>query len=213
METGRKMGRKMAALVTDMDRPLGRTAGNALEILETVECLTSSGPADVVDLTVALGARMLVLSGVAQDNKEAESRLRSNLKSGAAAEVFRKMVKLHGGDPRIMEKPGLLPQAKIVEDVVAGSGGYVHDVDADGIGRACLVLGAGRRAVTDRIDHAVGVSMLAQAGEQVKKGGVIARIHASDRERLEEARELVEGSFTIGAGLAKRPPLILEVLE
>lgn len=212
IETGRAMGRKMGAIITDMDRPLGRTVGNSLEILETIQCLKGEGPSDVMEITMALGIQMLLLSGVSQNKREAESLLCNKLESGVAAEVFRDMVRLHGGNPAIVDNPSMLPQAKIQQDLASESSGFVHDVDADGVGRACLLLGAGRKAVTDKIDHAVGLSDLVQTGERVKKGDVLARIHALGEEPVEQARKLILESITIGAEPVERSPVILEVL-
>ena len=186
LAVARGAGREAEALVTDMDQPLGRTAGNALEIAESVEILRGGGPADARALAFDLAVPMLTLSGAAPDAASARALLEEKLASGAALETFARMVEAHGGDPRVADAPEkVLPQAPATLDVPAPRAGTVSCVDADGIGRIVLLLGGGRRAVTDAIDPAVGVSGLKKAGEAVEAGEPLLRLHARTRAEAE----------------------------
>ena len=199
---GRNMGRNMAACITAMDQPLGRTAGNALEIRESVETLHGQGPADVEELTLALGAKMLVLAGVARSDFDARATLRCNLASGAALEAFRRMVEAQGGDPRVADDTSLLPSAPAIVDVPAPRGGFVSNVESAEIGRIVLLLGGGRRKTDDAIDYSVGVDRLVKAGESVSAGDPLMRIHARTED---EARALVSRAAAAVA-IADEPP-------
>ena len=212
VRVGRQMGKGMAALITDMNQPLGRTAGNALEIVETVDTLRGEGPADLVELTLALGARMLMLAGKAASEEEARSQLHRQLDSGAALERFVQMVEEQRGDPRAVTDPSRLPTALIREPLKATATGVVARVDAEQIGRACAVLGAGRARTEDRVDFAVGISGLLKIGEPVEKGHPLCILHANDERRLSEARLLAAPAFAITSGPVTPPKLIQETL-
>lgn len=213
VEIGKRMGKGMAALITDMNQPLGRTAGNALEIVETVESLQGRGPADLMEVTLALGARMLMLGGKARSEDAARDMLRTRIRSGAAFEKFLKMVRLHGGSSSCVEKAGKLRAAKIKADYPAPRAGYIAEVNADLVGRACVVLGAGRKRVEESIDHAVGMTCIAKVGERVAKRQPLAVLHANDRRRLAEAAALLSGAFRIAPAPVKRPRLIGQLIE
>ena len=182
---GRGMGRRVSALVTAMDQPLGRAAGNALEIAESIAVLKGQGPADVVEIVVALGGEMLVLAGLCAERGEGIRVIRQKLDSGEGLETFARMVAAHGGDADLVENPGRMKAAGACLDVPAGRTGHVAGVDADGIGRVVLLLGGGRRRSADAIDHAVGVDALVKAGERVEAGQPLMRLHARS---LDEAQ-------------------------
>ena len=186
LAVARGAGRNAEALVTPMDQPVGRTAGNALEILESVEILRGGGPDDARELVLRLAVPMLTLSGAAPDESAARALLGEKLASGAALGIFARMVEAHGGDPRVADAPEkVLPRAPAVLDVPAPRGGTVARADADGIGRVVLLLGGGRRAVTDAIDPSVGVSLVRKVGENVEKGEPLLRLHARTRAEAE----------------------------
>ncbi len=213
VQVGQSMGKRVTALVTAMDCPLGRAAGNALEVTETVDVLRNRGAADVTDLTLRLGAEMLVLSGAAADTDAALAALRGKLVSGAGFETFKRMVRLHGGDVRAIEDTSRLPSAAIQEPLPALSGGYVRDVDAEKIGRACLLLGAGRTKTTDVIDPAAGISAIAKPGERVAKGQPLALLHAVSRDRITDAQEVLQSAFAVGEAPCSPPPLVMETVR
>jgi pyrimidine-nucleoside phosphorylase len=202
MEIGRRMGKRMAALITDMNQPLGRTVGNALEIVETVETLQGRGPKDLLKITLELAWHMLRLAGRAADRKAALKLLRQQIRSGAALEKFREMVRLHGGSLDAIDNVSSLSTARLRAEHKAARSGYVAEVDAEVLGKACIVLGAGRRQVTDRIDHAVGLSAIIKVGEKVESGQPLAVLHANDQTRLDEAGAILKDGFAI----ADEPP-------
>lgn len=209
---GKKMGRKMAALLTDMNQPLGRTAGNALEIIEAVEALSGRGPADLMEVTIALSAQMLLLAGTVSSKTEAEKMLAGHIRSGAAFDKFKEMVCLHGGNTAVLDDTSKLPSSPVKETIRAQADGHIVDVDAEKIGRACVVLGAGRKQVADRIDHAAGISGIVKIGEQVKKGEPLLTLHAPDRDTLAEARALANDAVRISTLKVKIPRLILKTI-
>lgn len=212
VEVGTRMGKGMAALITDMNQPLGHAVGNSLEIIESAETLKGNGPEDIVELTMALGARMLMLADKARDHVEALRVLQQHLASGRAFERFKKMVELHGGEPRALDDYRRLPVATIKDEVLADSSGTVAAVDAEAIGKACVVLGAGRRKTEDRVDHAVGVADLVKVGDKVEKGQRLATLHANDESRLKDARSLVAAAFTISGEVVPPPSLVTDLV-
>jgi pyrimidine-nucleoside phosphorylase len=209
---GRAMGKRVTALVTDMNQPLGRAVGNALEIAEAIAILHGRGPRDSTDLTLRLAAEMLVAAGVAVTPAETYSRLYHALESGAAWEIFLKMVRLHGGDVRALERPERLPTAAVQRVLTAPSGGVVQAVDAGRIGRASLLLGAGRARTSDTIDPAAGLSGLVKIGEPVAKGQPLATLHAASESLIDAAWPLAAEAFAIGPDPVAAPTLVLEQL-
>lgn len=210
VEVGTRSGCRVEALVTEMNRPLGRTVGNALEVAEVVRTLRGEGPSDLVEITFALGARMLAMADVGTDDEERRALLANALYSGRAFDVFLKMVELQGGDPTFVESPEKLPSAATVESLSSPTSGYVTGVDAAKVGRAAFILGAGRTRREDNVDFAVGVSDLKQVGEPVAKGDSLASIHANATEHLEEARVLLGSSFLIDSSRSEPAALIKE---
>lgn len=202
VDTGAAMGRQTTALITDMNQPLGRTVGNALEIRESIEILQGRGPADAQSLTLKLARQMLKLSGI--DASEVEAKLHN----GSALDRFRQMVICHGGDP---DAP--LPQAEQQHPFPAPQSGFVERVDANAIGRACLLLGAGRIKTTDSIDPAVGLSNLKKVGEPIKEGEALCTIHSNGHENTPELTALLEEAFSISTTPVEAPPLILETIQ
>jgi pyrimidine-nucleoside phosphorylase len=213
VRVGRAMKKKVSALITDMNQPLGRAAGNAVEVVESVETLNGRGPRDLTDLTVAFGVEMLVLSGKARDRKEADQRLRRLLATGEAYARFKEMVRLHGGDPGSLDDARRLPTARTAKPFPAPRAGYIAGVDADAVGRAVLVLGAGRTRTDGEIDHAVGVTGLRKIGESVARGEPLLVLHANDKNLLREAERLLARAFTLSAARPRPPKLILETLR
>ena len=211
LAVARGAGRKAEALVTPMDQPLGRTAGNALEILESVEILRGEHAGDDArELVLRLAVPMLTLSGAAPDESAARALLESKLASGAALETFARVVGAHGGGPRVAEAPEkVLPRAPAVLDVPAPRGGAIARADADGIGRVVLLLGGGRRAVTDAIDPAVGVSALRKVGDRVERGEPLATVHARSRAEAEALAPQLLAAFAFSDEPVPPPPLVL----
>jgi pyrimidine-nucleoside phosphorylase len=211
VETGRAMGCKVAAILTDMDQPLGRTAGNILEVRETLQALRGECASDLSEVTLVLGAHALALSGVAGTPEEARDRLAARMAAGEGWARFREMVRCHGGDVTYLDDPDRFPVAAHRETLAAARSGWVASIDAERVGRACVLLGAGRRRTEDRIDPAVGVSDLAKAGDRVATGDTLLTVHASSRAALNEALALLRGGVQITDRRVAAPPRILGV--
>ena len=212
VSVGRAGGKQVRAVLTAMDQPLGRAVGNALEIAESIACLRGEGPADLMKVTYALGAQMLVLGGVARSEAEAMGKLESVVANGAALAKFREIVAAQGGDARVVAEPGRLPQARLQVQLAAPRGGFVSDVDAMGVALAALRLGAGRARAEDRIDPAVGVSDLVKIGERLDAGAPLCVIHASDEQALAEAGAMLGQAIFIGDSYTPPTPLIDEMI-
>ncbi len=209
VSTSTRLGARAAALVTDMSQPLGRAAGNALEVLEAVEVLRGGGPADVRALTLELSALMLRLAGAAPDHETALARAGRALDSGEALERFGAMVEAQGGDRRAAEE-GRLARAPVTVPVRAAASGRLRAVDTYALGDLVVTIGGGRRAKEDAVDPSVGLRVLRRIGDPVASGDVIAELHLSRLDRSAEARALE--AFTIGDD-ATAPPLVIERIE
>ncbi len=211
LRVGRALGRNMAALITDMEQPLGRAVGNALEVREAVEILRGSGPGDVRQLTLSLTARMCLLAGLADDQAAAERDLATRLDDGRALAAFRDLVAAQGGDIRVAEDPdAVLPRATAVREVAAPADGWVIFVDAEAVGRVALQLGAGRRRSDDAIDPAAGADRLVQCGERICRGQPLMRLHAATPALIDAVHEAACRAVTLADTPVTRPPLILE---
>ncbi len=209
---GSKLGRKIAAVITDMSQPLGRTVGNALEVRESIETLQGKGPDDLASLCCELGSELLIFSGRSADRPAAIAALHELLANGKALEKFRDLVYHQGGDPGVIENPRLLPQAARHVAVEAKAAGTVRRLDALPIGRAANALGAGRVRKEDAIDPAVGAEVRKKIGDTVRKGEPLVVLHVNDEARLAEACRLVESAYEIGptGTPCAAPPLIVE---
>jgi pyrimidine-nucleoside phosphorylase len=194
---GNASGVKTEAIITTMDAPLGRAVGNALEVIECLEVLKGRGPQDLIDVSVDLAARMLVLGKVADDLADAEQQVRAAIASGAGLDRFRRIIENQGGDPRIVDDYARLPQAPHRQMVDAPRDGFVARLDAESIGRASVMIGAGRDRVEDPVDFAVGIIVHAKPGERVRAGDPILELHYRDRARLESALPLVTAAIAI----------------
>ena len=195
---GTASGMKTEAIVTRMDAPLGRAVGNAVEVVECLEVLKGRGPADLIDVSVELTARMLVLGRVASDRTDAARRVRAAIDSGAGLERFRGIIEQQGGDPRVVDDYKRLPFAPSRHLVKAPRGGFLTMLDAELVGRASVALGAGRNRVDDPIDPAVGIMVLAKPGDEVAVGASVLELHYRDPVRLEQAVKLADQAVEIG---------------
>jgi pyrimidine-nucleoside phosphorylase len=208
------LGKPTRAVLTAMDQPLGHTVGNAVEVAESLFCLMGRGPADTMEVTYALGEQMLLLAGAAATAVEARSRLEACIRDGSALEKFRRMVIAQGGDPRVVDDPSRLPQARLKISLTTPHAGFVRDVNAMGVALAALRLGAGRAKASDRIDPTVGISALVKVGERVEAGAPLCVIHASEEAALADAKAMLAKAITVsadGAGIAT-PKLVDEII-
>ncbi len=212
VETGKHMGKRVVALITDMDQPLGRTAGNAMEIAECIDVLSGAGPADVRELSLELAGWMFFLAnrtpGVAEGRRLAEEMIAS----GRARDKFREIVRLQGGDVRAVYEPQRLPQARAKLDVNAAAEGFIVAIDCEKLGIACGVLGGGREKKEDKIDPAVGLEFHRRLGDRVERGAPLVTLHYNADARLREARQLVESSYRVGDKAPAMRPLVHKVI-
>jgi len=209
---GNASGVKTEAVITTMDAPLGLAVGNALEVIECLDVLKGGGPPDLVEVSLELTARMLVLGGVAATRADADRLARAAIASGEGLERFRRIVEQQGGDPRIVDDYARLPTASGQHLVRAESDGYVTGLDAGLVGRASVALGAGRDRAEDPVDHAVGILVCAVPGTPVRRGEPVLDLRYRDRARLDAALPLAGRAITIGpAAPAPAPRLVAEV--
>ena len=209
VELGRRAGREVVCELTDMDQPLGRAVGNALEISEVLDTLDGEGPPDLVELVVGASAHLLALSDLGVDVDEGRRRAEEALTGGAARDVYERWIRAQDGDPR----REALPAAAVVRPVPTPGAGYVGAIATTAVGLAALHLGAGRVRKEDTIDHAVGVVCLAKRGDRVEPGAPIAEIHARDEESAARAVDEVTAAYSIVDAEPERRPIVLEVLS
>jgi pyrimidine-nucleoside phosphorylase len=212
VELGRGMGKKVAALITDMEQPLGHAVGNALEVAESLETLKGRGPKDLESLSLERAAWMLHLAGVTANLDAARSRARDALVSGAALRKFREVVEKQGGDPRVCDDPQLLPRSREVIPIKAENDGRVVSIASRAVGQAAMLLGAGRETVDSVIDPAVGLVLQKKVGDLVIAGEPYATLHVNDRGGLEEALTLLEEAIRFGPEAPARTRLIHHVI-
>jgi len=213
IEIGRRAGKRVAAHLTAMDRPLGVDVGNASETAEAIEVLHGGGPADLVEITVELGATMLLLARVAPDRAAARAAIRGAIASGAGLERLRACVAAQGGDPAVCDRPRVvLARAPHVAAFSAAQAGFVASMDVEAIGRAGMRLGAGRARKEDAVDPAVGLRILKKLGDRVEAGEPLAEIGWREEARLTAAREALAGAWRIAGERVAPEPLLLEQL-
>jgi pyrimidine-nucleoside phosphorylase len=207
------VGRKTVAVISDMNQPLGRAIGNALEVKEAIETLTGNGPEDLTELAVTIGAHMLLLGGLVSDVASGRVKLEEIIRTGQAVEKLAQMVKAQGGDERDVYDPSRLPQAKYIWQLTARDSGYIAGIDAEMVGHASVVLGAGRMTKEQPIDLAVGIVLHKKAGDPVEKGETLASIHANDEQLLEQAKRELDEAFTYSKTALVRHQLIYDIIE
>jgi pyrimidine-nucleoside phosphorylase len=208
VDAGKNMGKKMVALITDMDQPLGRAAGHANEIVECIEVLNGGGPADVRELSVELSAWMFYLGEKTKSVAEGRKLAERMISSGEAREKFKQCIRLQGGDERVIDEPDLLPKAASDVLVTSNAGGVLVATNCEQFGIALAMLGGGRETKEDRIDHAVGLEFHKRIGDRVEKGEPLATIHYNSDAKLAEAKRMVAESFVIDPDIAAQgePP-------
>ena len=210
VEIGEKVGRRTMVVVSDMSQPLGRAIGNALEVKEAIETLRGEGPEDLTELVLTLGSQMVVLGGKAETLDEARSLLEEAIQSGKALDKLKEFLTTQGGDANVVDDPSLLAHAKYQIELPAQRSGKISEMQAEKIGIASMLLGAGRASKEDEIDMAVGIVLNKKIGDDVKEGESILTIH-SNREDVSDVVELLQENITI-ADEASEPKLILNTI-
>lgn len=212
---GERVGLKTVAVITDMNQPLGMAVGNGLEVKEAVEALSGGVPEGdpLYEVSMLLAENMLVLAGAAEDVTQARKKLKGALESGEGLEKLIQMVTALGGDPMHLKDPQRLVQVRFKEPLLARSGGYVTSVNAEKIGLAAQVLGAGREKKTDIIDPNVGVVMNKRLGDSVSAGESLAMLYANDDQRLREAEKILGGAVNVGPSQPQSAPMVYDVIR
>ena len=213
VKIGKNAGRKTIAVISDMDQPLGRAVGNALEVKEAIATLRGEGPEDFRELCMVLGSRMLLAGGRADTVEQARELLKNVISDGSALQKLSQFVEAQGGDPEAVSNPEILPAASMVVPVCADRDGYVEQIACEDIGICSLLLGGGRETKESVIDLSVGILLEKKKGDQVKKGDVLGYLHANDEKRLETAREKFIKAYTITEHKPSSEPLIKGIVE
>lgn len=208
---GSNVGRTTMAIISDMSQPLGNAIGNSLEVIEAIDTLKGNGPKDLTELCLTLGSQMIVVGEKAETLEEAREMLLQVIKDGSALEIFKQFIKWQGGNEKIVDDVSLLPQAAYTFEVPASKDGYVTFMEADEIGTAAMLLGAGRATKESEIDLAVGIMLNKKVGDSVKKGESLATIHANS-ENVEEVFNKLTQFIEIESTRKEAPPLIYEII-
>jgi pyrimidine-nucleoside phosphorylase/thymidine phosphorylase len=212
VETGRRMGKKMIALITDMEQPLGRKVGNALEVEECLEVLAGKGPEDLRELCLDLSAWMLTLGGKCAKVSEGREIAAELIANGRARDKFREIIRLQGGDASVVDDPARLPKAKHTAKAVSMKSGYVTAIRCEQVGIASMLLGGGREKREDSIDPAVGIVLEKKVGDEVKAGSTLCTIHFNSEARKGEALSMLGMSFEIGPTKPAARPMVRRII-
>jgi pyrimidine-nucleoside phosphorylase len=213
IETGKRMGKKVVALITDMDQPLGRAAGHANEIVECIDVLNGGGPPDLRELSLELSAWMFSLGERTRSVEEGRRLAKTMIATGQAKEKFKQGIRLQGGDARVVDEPHRLPAARSQLDVLSPASGYISGTNCEQFGIALAILGGGREKKEDAIDHAVGLQFHKRIGDRVEKGEPLATIRYNAGARLAEAKDLIsENYFIAQEPPSQKRPLIRRIL-
>jgi pyrimidine-nucleoside phosphorylase len=212
VETGTRMGKRVVALITGMDQPLGRKVGNALEVDECLDVLHGAGPPDLRELCDELAAWMFALAGRTVDVAEGRALAAEMIASGRARDTFREVIRAQGGDPAIVDDPGRLPRAKNLSKVKSPRGGFVTAIGCERVGIASMMLGGGREKKEDPIDSAVGLVIERKVGEAVEAGTTLCTVHYNSDGRLGEVMDLLSSCFVIGEAAPEAAPLARKII-
>jgi pyrimidine-nucleoside phosphorylase len=210
---GRRLDKRVQALITDMSQPLGYAIGNALEVMEVSQTLQNAGPADLTRLSLELAARMIYLGKIAESLDEAREVAQARLLDGSGYQKFKDVIAAQGGNPQVLDRFDLLPNATGAQEITTSRGGYVSAIDAELIGQASSMVGAGRNTKEDSIDPAVGVILEVKVGHKIEADSILCRVYYTNDEHVAEAAELVEDAFRISQQPVEERDLILEVVS
>jgi pyrimidine-nucleoside phosphorylase len=210
---GRRLDKRVQALITDMSQPLGYAIGNALQVMEVSQTLQNAGPADLTRLSLELAARMIYLAKIVESLDEAREVAQARLLDGSGYQKFKDVIAAQGGNPQVLDRFDLLPNATGAQEITTSRGGYVSAIDAELIGQASSMVGAGRNTKEDSIDPAVGVILEVKVGHKIEADSILCRIYYTSDEHVAEAAELVEDAFRISQQPVEERDLILEVVS
>ncbi len=213
VDIGNHVGRHTMAIVSDMNQPLGYAVGNALEIIEGIETLKGNGPEDLTQLTVTLASHMLVLAKVCTTLEEAEQKVQEVIQNGKAIEKLQEWIALQGGNPDAVVDYRLLPQAGHQKEVILGQDGFVSGIDAESVGKAALVLGAGRETKESDIDLSVGIIIHKKIGDAIKADDIVATIHYNDEQKCKAAEQILKAAYSVSHEKVEPNTLIYKVIS
>jgi thymidine phosphorylase len=213
VETGKRMGKKVVALITDMDQPLGRMAGHSNEVIESIEVLKGGGPADLRELSIELSAWMFYLGEKRNSVEEGRRLAETMIATGKALEKLRQGIRLQGGDERVIDEPQRLPGARSHVDVASAASGFIQDTQCEQFGIALAMLGGGREKKEDKIDPGVGLEFHKRVGDRVEKGERLVTIYYNSDAKLAEAQTLIAGSYQMSDSPPKeKRPLVRRLI-
>jgi len=210
---GRGVGRRVAAVISDMEQPLGNAVGNSLEVAEAIAALQGHGPTDFVEHCLVVASEMLLLGGKCDTSEAGRAMLSQAVESGQAMAKFREWIDAQGGDASVVDDIAVMPESRFVEGLPSPQSGYVAAINAMKVGLATVALGAGRERKGEAIDHAVGVVLGKKVGDRVEKGESLLAIHANDEQRLKEASEALLDAYQWNDTPVQAPPLIRQVIR
>ena len=213
VDIGKSAGRKMTAVITNMDEPLGMAVGNILEVKEAIDTLKGNGPEDFTELVETLASHMLMLGGVAEKFDDAVSMVRTTIRDGKALAKFKQFVNAQGGDTRYIDHPELFEQAHVIEEIRSEQEGFVEHINAQEIGICSLILGGGRETKDSQIDPTVGLVFSKKVADPVKKGDLLATIYGNEEEKVRQAVKHFKENFHIAKDQLEKPQMIKQVLS
>ena len=213
MTIGKNAGRKMMAVISDMDQPLGNAVGNALEVKEAIETLKGHGPADFTELCMILGSCMLMVAEIAENEQQAREMLKEAVDSGKALDKLAELVEAQGGDKRMVYETDLLPKASSITPLLSEKDGYVEKIQCDEVGICSLILGGGRETKESVIDLSVGIVLTKKVGSHVKAGEPLAYIHSNEEAKRLACEERLRKAFHIGDKVKKEGAIIHQILK
>ena len=213
VNVAKRLGKKAVCLITDMDQPLGNAVGNALEVMEAVESMRGGGPPDLVELSLELAARMLLLAYPDRTVESAKDQLFKLLNDGSALQKFRQSIEVQGGNAQVIDSFELFPTASAEFVISSPRAGFVSRISADDVGQAAMLLGAGRDRMDSKIDAAVGIVLEHKTGDRIQAGERLCTIYYNEDTHLEEASQMVEDAFRISATPPEARPLVYEVIQ
>ena len=212
VEIGKMAGKRMMALITDMDRPLGLAVGNALEVVEAIETLKGRGPEDLTELCLILAGAMLYLAGKGDTPEACRGLAEAAIRDGSALRVLKRMIRTQGGNDAVIDDYSLFGTAPIRREIRADRAGFIASMDTEGIGKTSLLLGAGRNTITEPIDYTAGLILEKKTGDAVREGDVIAVFHTSDEARLLSAEETFRRAVRLSEKQPEKKPLVLDTV-
>ncbi|HEX7592878.1 MAG TPA: thymidine phosphorylase, partial [Anaerolineae bacterium] len=213
VKIGHGVGREVAAVISDMNQPLGNAVGNALEAIEAIETLKGRGPADFIEHCIEVSTQMLLLAGAATDERDARGKLHTALADGRALRKFGDWIQAQGGARRVVEDYSILPHATIVADVAAPRDAFIAGIDAEQVGLTSVDLGGGRAKKGDSVDFAVGIVFQRKIGERVARGEPLLTLHANDRAKFDAAKARLLAAYEFSDTVPKLPPLIHRIIR